>query len=576
MKELRFVKFLVLLNGAVPAALLGVDALRGQLGANPVNFAIRTTGLLSLIFLLLSLTTTPAGRITGWTWLTHVRRTLGLYAFFHALAHFAIFFVWDRGFSIGSTLSEMLVRPYLTVGTIALLLMVPLAVTSTNRMIKRLGGGRWKRLHRLAYVAAIAGAVHYYMLVKADVRQPVAFAIALAILLGYRVVGYLTKRRAVQTTAESAPAVPSRTATPKFWSGQLKVARIFVETPDVRTFRLIPSAGMELPFEYLPGQYLNLSLMIDGRKINRSYTIASSPTRHGFCEITVKREAHGTASRHLHDHVREGDLLEVSAPAGRFTFTGADGDSLVLVAGGVGITPLMSKVRYLTDRDWPGDIYLIFSARTESDIIFREELEYLQKRHPNLHVTVTLSRADRMTWPGESGRVTPELLTRLVPRLTARPVHVCGPEDMNRSLRQILSALGVPERQIQFESFTRLSPSNGATVHVPDEVGSGALDGLEQSARSNRDANAPLTLTFARSGKSAGIPSEKTVLEAAEDLGVNIDYDCRSGICGTCKIKLLSGRCRLAADDALSATDRSNGLILSCQAYCLDEVSVEA
>src|SRR5258708_36335078 len=137
MKEIRFVKFLVLLNGAVPAALLGVDALRGQLGANPVNFAIRTTGLLSLTFLLLSLTTTPVGRITGWTWLTQSRRTLGLYAFFHALAHFSIFLVWDRGLSVGSTLSVMLLRPYLPLGAGGLVLLVPLARTSTHPIIQR-------------------------------------------------------------------------------------------------------------------------------------------------------------------------------------------------------------------------------------------------------------------------------------------------------------------------------------------------------------------------------------------------------------------------------------------------------
>jgi sulfoxide reductase heme-binding subunit YedZ len=195
MKDIGFARFLVQLNGAVPLYLLGVDALRGQLGANPVNFAIRTTGLLALIFLLLSLATTPVGRLTGWTGLTQLRRTLGLYAFFHALLHFTIFFVWDRALSVESTLSEMVLRPYLTVGATGLLLMVPLAATSTDGMIRRLGAARWKRLHRLAYVAAIAGAVHYYMLVKADIRQPVAFAIVLAILLGYRMAAHLLKRR---------------------------------------------------------------------------------------------------------------------------------------------------------------------------------------------------------------------------------------------------------------------------------------------------------------------------------------------------------------------------------------------
>jgi sulfoxide reductase heme-binding subunit YedZ len=201
MKDVRFARFLVQLNGAVPLYLLGMDALRGELGANPVNFAIRTTGLLALIFLLLSLTTTPLGRITGWTGLTQFRRTLGLYAFFHALLHFFIFFVGDRELSIGGTLSEMILRPYLTVGATGLLLMVPLAATSTDAMIRRLGGARWKRLHRLSYIAAMAGALHYYMLVKADVRQPVAFATVLAILLGYRIAAHFWKRRPAYSRA---------------------------------------------------------------------------------------------------------------------------------------------------------------------------------------------------------------------------------------------------------------------------------------------------------------------------------------------------------------------------------------
>ena len=187
-QHIRFIKLLILLNGAVPAALLTFDAYQGRLGANPVNFAIRTTGMLALIFLLLSLLVTPLVKFAGWNWLTQTRRTLGLYAFFHALAHFLLFFTLDRAGSISSTLSEMVVRPYLTVGAASLVVMVPLAVTSTNAMIRRLGSARWKKLHRLAYVAAAAGCVHYYMLVKADVRQPLAFAAALGLLLACRLV----------------------------------------------------------------------------------------------------------------------------------------------------------------------------------------------------------------------------------------------------------------------------------------------------------------------------------------------------------------------------------------------------
>jgi len=189
--DLRFAKFLLLVNGGVPLLLLGWDACRHKLGANPVNFAIHTTGMLALVFLLLTLLVTPLRKITGLNWLIFSRRTLGLYAFFYASLHFLIFFSLDRSFSVSGTLSEMLKRKYLFVGLTGLLVMVPLALTSSNAMIKRLGGKRWRALHRLAYVAALAGVIHYYMQVKADVRQPLAFAAVLALLLGYRLVASL-------------------------------------------------------------------------------------------------------------------------------------------------------------------------------------------------------------------------------------------------------------------------------------------------------------------------------------------------------------------------------------------------
>jgi sulfoxide reductase heme-binding subunit YedZ len=199
----------VLVNGAVPMALLGWDALHHQLGANPVNFAILTTGMCALVFLVLTLLVTPLRKISGWNWLIFSRRTLGLYAFFYALLHFLIFFFQDRQGSVSSTLSEMVKRKYLMVGITGLLVMVPLAVTSTNAMIKRLGGKRWRALHRLAYVAALAGVIHYYMQVKKDVRQPLVFAAVLAVLLGYRLV---VSRRGSQPVPAAPAAIKPKTA----------------------------------------------------------------------------------------------------------------------------------------------------------------------------------------------------------------------------------------------------------------------------------------------------------------------------------------------------------------------------
>jgi sulfoxide reductase heme-binding subunit YedZ len=202
--DIRFAKLLILINGAVPLALLVWDQLHHRLGANPQNFLILTTGMMTLIFLVLTMAVTPLRKVTGWNWLIQFRRMLGLYAFFYGCLHFLCFFSLDRGFSVSSTLTEMVKRKYLIVGSTALLVMVPLAITSTNAMIKRLGGKRWRALHRLAYVAAIAGVIHYYMQVKADVRLPLVFATLLAILLGYRWMTYLRQRKPAPAAAGEA------------------------------------------------------------------------------------------------------------------------------------------------------------------------------------------------------------------------------------------------------------------------------------------------------------------------------------------------------------------------------------
>jgi glycine betaine catabolism B len=184
----RFAKRLVIINGLVPGALLAWDAYHRQLGVNEVNFAIRTTGMVGLIFLVLSLAVTPVRRWTGWNQLIAIRRNLGVLGFAYLALHVALFFALDRAGSVASTLDEIVARVYLWFGAAALVLMIPLAVTSTDGMVRRLGGRRWRRLHWLAYPSAIGGAVHYYLLVKSDIRQPLAFAIVIGALLAVRVI----------------------------------------------------------------------------------------------------------------------------------------------------------------------------------------------------------------------------------------------------------------------------------------------------------------------------------------------------------------------------------------------------
>lgn len=188
MKKAQFDKFVVLVNGLVPLSMLLYDALRHHLGANPVEFALHTTGMLALIFLMLTLAVTPLRKITGRNYFSHFRRMLGLFAFFYACLHLSIYFYFDRQLSLSGTVLDVFSRPFILFGMAGLLMMVPLAITSTNGMIKRLGAERWKKLHRLVYFAAMAGVYHYWLLVKADTRIPMAFIIVLAILLGYRLI----------------------------------------------------------------------------------------------------------------------------------------------------------------------------------------------------------------------------------------------------------------------------------------------------------------------------------------------------------------------------------------------------
>jgi sulfoxide reductase heme-binding subunit YedZ len=187
MNDVRFYKLLIWVNALIPLAFLGFDAVRGRLGVNPVEFFLRTTGVLTLIFLLVTLSVTPLRKLLGANQLIKYRRVVGLFAFFYGCVHLTTYFVFDRGASLGGTAADVIQRPFIAFGMFALFLMVPLAVTSTNKMVKRLGGKRWQMLHRLVYVSAILGIVHFWMIVKSDVTYPAVFGSVLIVLLGYRV-----------------------------------------------------------------------------------------------------------------------------------------------------------------------------------------------------------------------------------------------------------------------------------------------------------------------------------------------------------------------------------------------------
>ena len=205
---LAYLKPLLFIACLVPVGQLGYNYYSDDLTANPIEYITRFTGSWALLILLASLAVTPLRKLTGWNELIKSRRMLGLFAFFYAALHFATYMVLDLFFDFAAIGKDILKRPYITVGFSALVLMIPLALTSNAAMIRRLGK-RWQQLHYLAYIIAILGVVHFYWLVKADIRRPVQYGAALAVLLGFRLAFKLAP--AMRTWRSNSSKRPIRT-----------------------------------------------------------------------------------------------------------------------------------------------------------------------------------------------------------------------------------------------------------------------------------------------------------------------------------------------------------------------------
>jgi sulfoxide reductase heme-binding subunit YedZ len=196
-KPASALKALAFCAALIPLARLAAGAAwyPEWLGANPAEYITRSTGDWTLRFLLLTLAVTPLRKLTGWHVLARFRRMLGLYAFFYGTVHLSSYVGFDHAFSFADIVRDIVKRPFITVGFLTLMLMLPLAVTSTNAMVRRLGAKRWTALHRLVYLLAPLGVLHFWWMVKKDISEPALYAALLALLLGYRIVAKLAEGR---------------------------------------------------------------------------------------------------------------------------------------------------------------------------------------------------------------------------------------------------------------------------------------------------------------------------------------------------------------------------------------------
>jgi methionine sulfoxide reductase heme-binding subunit len=205
----KWTKVVVFLVCLVPFACLVWRALHANLGANPVEFVQHATGDWTLRFLILTLSITPLRRLLSIPELIRFRRMLGLFAFFYVCLHFLTYIGPDQSFNMGGMWKDIQKRRYITVGFTAFVLLIPLAITSTAGWIRRLGGRRWQMLHRAIYVSAVCGVIHYYWLVKSDVRKPLFYAAIVTVLLAWRIGAWFLRRGRQASASATSPRVPA-------------------------------------------------------------------------------------------------------------------------------------------------------------------------------------------------------------------------------------------------------------------------------------------------------------------------------------------------------------------------------
>ncbi|TVQ69100.1 MAG: hybrid-cluster NAD(P)-dependent oxidoreductase [Oceanospirillales bacterium] len=336
----------------------------------------------------------------------------------------------------------------------------------------------------------------------------------------------------------------------------VRCVKVIQETWDVRTFCFM--AEQPVLFFFKPGQFVTLELEIDGQPVMRSYTISSSPSVPYSFSITVKRVPGGQVSNWLHDNLQQGDELAVHGPVGNFNCIDYPSEKALFLSGGVGITPLMSMVRWYFDTNATIDINFIHSARSPRDIIYHREMEHIFSRIPEFKLHIVCERSDELgdSWYGLRGYLDQRMLELIAPDYLEREIFCCGPTPYMNAIKNILQQNGFDMSRYHEESF-------GAT---PVDVTVDVLEQVEQAELAAEEVQPEdlLQVEFLASGKSVRILPNETVHAAAAKLGLHIPKACGMGICGTCRVELKSGEVDMEHNGGITDEDIEEGYILSC------------
>lgn len=350
---------------------------------------------------------------------------------------------------------------------------------------------------------------------------------------------------------------------------QLRVREIIQETADAIS---IVFDQPEQKITYKPGQFFTLMPLIDGKKVRRAYSVCSSPYTDPYPAVTVKRVEGGLVSNFLGDHLKAGDELEVMEPMGSFTVEPARENKrhIILLGGGSGITPLMSIAKSVLHMEPQSEVSLIYANRNENSIIFREALEELQQTYQNRFNLIHVLDEAPLQWECPTGLLNSQLLKQLLQQLPQTPAeqteyYICGPEGMMVNVEETLKELQIPKERVHRESFVA-----GKTQRVE-----GAADPVA-AAGDDKPAAREVTIILDGEEHKFTVPPDKTILETALELDIDLPYSCQSGLCTACRGKCLSGKVKMDEEEGLSESELEEGYVLNCVGHPLtDDVVIE-
>ncbi|MCQ8780759.1 hybrid-cluster NAD(P)-dependent oxidoreductase [Mangrovibrevibacter kandeliae] len=323
------------------------------------------------------------------------------------------------------------------------------------------------------------------------------------------------------------------------------------ETHDVKTFVFAPRNRRQ--FEFISGQFLTFEFEISGETIHRCYTISSPPSRPDTVSITVKRVPGGPVSNWLHDEFKPGMMLKATIPMGTFSWSGMAATKYLFISGGSGITPLMSMTRSSYDLALIADIVFLHAARSPSDIVFRDELDFMARRNRSIRPFHVVERdAPGEPWSGLRGRINLDVLKAVAPDFLEREIFVCGPTPFMDAMRTVLRGAGFPMTRYHQESFNFEDFTEEAQEAIAE-----AQAEIDSAVKTYR-------VEFAKTKRVVEVPADLTVLEAARRAGMRLPSSCTKGVCGTCKSKLVSGTVDMKHGGGIRQREIDNGMTLLC------------